>query len=223
MTDPESPDRPVPDALIYVGSACPHCGTVLDGLVRLVKQGRLGRVEIVNLTAGRQPAPGDEVRSVPWTRIGPFELVGAMPAAELSAWADRAAAGTGWAAYYAHLLEHRRLDEVGRLVRASPAGLLEVLALLGAAETPMALRIGIGALVEDLAGEPALRAAIPALVQLTLSENAQARADACHFLGLAGDPQAIPAVDRLLDDEHPEVREIAAETLALLGADERDD
>ena len=225
MTDtyPSNPDRPLPEALVYVGSACPHCATVLDGLVRLVKQGRLARLEIVNLTAGRQPALGDEVRSVPWTRIGPFELVGAMPAAELSAWADRAAAGNGWAAYYAHLLEHRRLDEVGRLVRASPTGLLELLALLGADETPMALRIGIGALVEDLAGEPALRAAVPALVQLTLSDNPQARADACHFLGLAGDPKAIPPVRRLLEDERPDVREIAAETLALLGADGRDD
>jgi HEAT repeat protein len=87
----------------------------------------------------------------------------------------------------------------------------------------MALRIGIGALVEDLAGEPALRSAVPALVQLTLSDNPQARADACHFLGLAGDPRAVPAVRPLLDDERPDVREIAAETLALLGAGEIDE
>ena len=163
------------------------------------------------------------MRSVPWTRIGPFELVGSIPADELEDWAERAAAGSGWAAYYAHLLENRRLEEAVRLLRTNPAGLLDLLALVGAEETPMALRIGIGALVEDLAGEPALRAAVPALVQLTLSDNPQARADACHFLSLAGDPQAIPAVRRLLDDERPDVREIAAETLALLGADEIND
>jgi hypothetical protein len=225
MTDtyPTNPDRPAPEALVYVSSACPHCGAVLDGLVRLVKQGRMSRLEIVNLTAGRQPAAGDAVRSVPWTRIGPFELVGSIPADELADWAERAAAGTGWAAYYAHLLENRRLEEAERRLRTNPAGLLDLLALIGAEETPMALRVGIGALMEGLAGEPALRVAVPALVQLTLSDNPQARADACHFLSLAGDPQAIPAVRRLLDDERPDVREIAAETLALLGADEIDD
>ena len=218
-----SPDPAAPEALVYIGSACPHCGPVLDGLTRLVKQGRLSRLEIVNLTAGLRPAEGDSVRSVPWTRIGPFELVGSIPADELEDWAERAAAGSGWAAYYAHLLENRRLDEAVRLLRTNPAGLLDLLALVGAVDTPMALRIGIGALVEDLAGEPALRAAVPALVQLTLSDNPQARADACHFLSLAGDPQAIPAVRPLLDDARPDVREIAAETLALLGADEIDD
>jgi hypothetical protein len=222
-TQASNPGRPAPEALVYVGSACPHCGGVLDALTGLVKQGLLARLEIVNLTAGRQPAPGDAVRSVPWTRIGHFELVGAIPAEELADWAERAAAGTGWAAYYVHLLEHRRLDEVERLVRTNPAGLRDLLTLVGAEATPMALRIGIGAVAEDLAGDPALRAAVPVLVQLTLSATPQARADACHFLGLAGDPQAVPAVRRLLDDERPDVREIAAETLALLGADELDD
>jgi hypothetical protein len=220
-THPSNLDRPAPEALVYIGSACPHCGAVLDALTRLVKQGRLARLEIVNLTAGRQPAREDGVRAVPWMRIGPFELVGSIPAEELADWAEQAAAGTGWAAYYAHLLEHRRLDEVERLAGERPATLIDLLALLGEADTPMALRIGVGALIEGLASGPALAQAVPVLVQLTLSDLAQARADACHFLGLAGDPGAIPAVRRLLADEQPDVREIAAETLAMLGTDDR--
>ena len=208
-----------PRALVYIGSGCPHCPAVLDGLTRLVKDGRLARLEVVNLSVA-EPASGDAVRSVPWMRIGPFELVGAIPAGELADWAEWAATGEGWAAYYAHLLEHRRLDEVERLVRQRPATLIDLLDLLGAADTPMALRIGIGALLEGLAGGPILAAALPVLVQLTLSDLPQTRADACHFLGLAGDSQAIPAVRRLLDDEQPDVREIAGETLALLGADQ---
>ncbi len=209
-------------ALVYIASGCPHCSAVVDGLMRLVKDGRLARLELVNLGVA-PPAPGDAVRSVPWTRIGPFELVGSIPAAELADWAERAATGEGWAAYYAHLLEHRRLAEVERLVQERPATLVDLLALLGESDTPMALRIGIGALLEGLAGGPVLAQALPVLVQLTLSDLPQTRADACHFLGLAGDPQAIPAVRRLLDDEQPDVREIAGETLAMLGADLPDD
>ena len=208
-------------ALVYIGSGCPHCPAVVDGLTRLVKDGRLARLEVVNLSVV-EPAPGDVARSVPWIRIGPFELVGSIPAGELADWAERAATGEGWAAYYAHLLEHRRLDEVERLVYERPATLIDLLDLLGDTGTPMALRIGIGALLEGLAGGPILAGAVPVLVQLTLSDLPQTRADACHYLGLAGDAQATPAVRRLLDDEQPDVREIAGETLALLGANRPD-
>ena len=210
-----------PGALVYIASGCPHCPAVVDGLTRLVKDGRLARLDVVNLSVV-EPAPEHGVRSVPWVRIGPFELVGSIPAGELADWVERAATGEGWAAYYAHLLEHRRLDEVERLVSARPATLIDLLDLLGDTATPMALRIGIGALLEGLAGGPILIGAVPVLVQLTLSDLPQTRADACHFLGLAGDPQAIPAVRRLLEDEQPDVREIADETLALLGADRPD-
>jgi len=190
---------------------------MLDGLTRLVKDGRLARLEVVNLSVAAA-APGDQLRSVPWTRLGPFELTGAIPAAELAQWAERAATGEGWAAYYAHLIEQRRLEEVERLVRERPGTLADLLDLLGHTDTPMALRIGISALIEGLAGGPILAAAVPVLVQLTLSNLSQARADACHFLGLAGDAAAIPAVRRLLGDEQPDVAEIARETLVLLGA-----
>ncbi|NCA91253.1 MAG: RsmE family RNA methyltransferase, partial [Gammaproteobacteria bacterium] len=82
---------------------------------------------------------------------------------------------------------------------------------------PLATRIGIGALMEDLAGKSLARAAIPTLETLTLSAQPQTRADACHYLGLTGDPAVIPSVRRLLDDDDDEVSEIAAETLVLLG------
>ena len=218
---PAQPGAPV-DALVYIGSGCPHCSAVVDGLARMVKDGRLARLEVVNLSV-TQPAPGNAVRSVPWTRIGPFELLGSIPVGALADWAERAATGEGWADYYAHLLEQRRLDEVEGLVRERPDTLIDLLDLLGDADTPMALRIGIGALLEGLAGVPVLAQAVPILVQLTLSDLPQTRADACHYLGLAGDHAAIPAVRRLLDDEQPDVREIACETLALLGADIPDD
>ena len=80
----------------------------------------------------------------------------------------------------------------------------------------MGVRIGISAVFEELQGTELLADLAPALEPLTLAESAQTRADACHFLGLAGNLVAVPAVERLLDDEDAAVREIAVETLALL-------
>ncbi|MEA3278752.1 MAG: HEAT repeat domain-containing protein [Pseudomonadota bacterium] len=212
-------ETPAPSALLFIGSGCAHCPAVLDGLVRLVKEGRLARLEVVNLTVEPKLGQRHDVGTVPWTRIGPFELYGALSPNELSDWVDYAAAGEGWSAYYAHLLENRRLDEVVERIRACPSTLVDLLNLLTSEETSMATRIGISAVMEELPDSKALADAVPELEQLTLSESAQTRADACHFLGLTGDRRAVPAVRRLLDDEQADVREIAMETLAILGED----
>jgi len=192
---------------------------VLQGLTDLLKSGRLARLDIINVDAGPAVAAAFGIRSTPWFRIGPFDLSGAMSKAELSEWVDYAAQDEGWAAYYRHLLEHRRLDEVTHRVEEAPSTLVDLLNLLADPATPMSVRIGISAVIEDRAGSEALRHAVPELEQLTLSEVPHARADACHFLALAGDADAIPIARRLLDDEDPDVREIAAETLAVLGDD----
>jgi hypothetical protein len=206
-----------PSALLFIGSGCPHCPEVLDGLARLVKNGRLGRLEVVNLSVEPERARELGIRTVPWTRIGPFELVGALSPAELSDWVEYAAAGEGWSAFYTHLLENRRLDEVVRRIRERPATLTDLLNMLASEETSMTTRIAVSAVVEELPGTRILDEALPVLEQLTLSESAQTRADACHFLGLTGNRRALAAVRRLLDDEQPDVREIALETLAVLG------
>lgn len=182
----------------------------------MIKEGRLARLEVINVAEEPAEAARHGVRSVPWTQIGPFELVGGLTPTEIADWVEYARTGEGWSAYYTHLLENRRLDEVLRRIRECPGTLTHLLGALDD-ETPMAVRIGISAVVEELAGRAPLRAVRPQLEQLTLSDSAQTRADACHFLGLAGDPRAIPAVRRLLDDEQHDVREIAVETLALLG------
>jgi len=206
-----------PSAQLFIGTGCPHCGVVLEGLARLIKSGRLGHLEVVNVTAEPERAAGHRVRSVPWTRIGPFDLTGALTPGELSDWLERATAGEGWSAYSAHLLENRRLDELIERIRGDAACLASLLVLLTDKDTPLATRIGVSAVIEDLQGTPALAAAVPQIEQLALSESPQTRADACHFLGLSGERRALPAVRRLLEDENPQVREIAMETLAMLG------
>lgn len=208
----------LPNALIFIAPGCSHCPVVLDALTRALKEGRLGRLEAVNLPAHPQEAERLGVRGVPWLRLGPFELTGALTPAEVRQWVARASEDSGWAEYAVHLIEQRQLDELLILVQQRPGALDDLLRLYADPTTAMATRIGISAVLEDLAGSPALERLAPQLQGLTLADSASLRADACHFLGLAGDARAIFAVERLLQDPNPEVREIAAETLALLRA-----
>ncbi len=189
---------------------------MIENLSRLVKEGRLGRLEIVNLETDPDIAAELGIRTVPWFRIGNFLFDGVMPYDELAEWAQLAADNSGQMDYLIYQLEHQQLAEVVRQVREHPSYLIELIPLIGDLEAPMAVRIGIGALIEELEQDPALEQAVPALERLTLSPEPQVRADACHYLGLCGDPVAIPVVRNLLDDDDAEVGEIAAETLAML-------
>jgi hypothetical protein len=199
---------------------CAHCPVVLDALGRLLKEGRLGRLEVVNVAAHPEAALAAGTRSVPWTRIGRFELDGLYGPAELAEWARHAAGATGMADYLAHLLEQRQLDRAVATARREPGALEALLGLAGSLEVAMGVRIGVSAVVEELQGTAVLRDALPVLTRLAASPEPQVRADAAHFLGLAANRAARPTLEALRADPDPQVREIADESLAMLETSE---
>ena len=207
-----------PSALLLLAPGCPHCPTVLRGLEALLKQGDIGRLEAVNIAEHPEVAAEVGTRSVPWCRIGPFELEGLHSEQELAEWAGHARRGTGMPEYLADLLETHKLDRVIRLVRDRPGLQPDLITLIADLETPMGVRIGVGAVFEDLAQHGELSDLIPPLGALTRFPEPQIRADACHYLGLTGAAEALVFVEPLLGDPDAEVREIAAETLPLLKA-----
>jgi len=207
-----------PDALLLIAPGCVHCPNVLDALSELVKQGALGRLEVINVAVHPQRARELGARSAPWTRIGEFELEGAHSAAELAEWAEQSARPEGYGLYLSSLLEGGELERVVGLLRRDPRRLESLLELMETLETPMAARIGVGAVLEELAESNLLGPAVAPLRALLASEIPQVRADACHYLGLTGDPGVREAVTPLLEDTDAEVRDIARETLEEIEA-----
>lgn len=205
-----------PDALLLMTSQCPHCPTLLQGLGELVKKGQIGRLEVVNIGVRPDIAGQLGVRSVPWFRIGEFELAGLHTPAELKEWAQRAMRPDGLATYYTELLKQGQLPHVLSTVRHHPQHIAALLALAGDPDTDLTVRIGISAVLEDYAGSAQLQEQLPALLQLAQHEDPGIRADASHFLALSHSPDALPALQKLGDDPDATVREIAADSLAEL-------
>lgn len=206
----------VPDALLLMTSSCPHCPAVLQGLSELVKAGLIGRLEVINIEARPEVAQTLGVRSVPWVRIGPFQLDGLHTPAELRYWAERAGTPQGMADYFRELLKTGKLSKVSAAIEQDPARLEALLRLLADPDTDLHVRVGIGAVIEALSGSPALAQRIDQLGALTQAKDAHIRGDACHYLALTHDPRAIPHLERLQNDPEPQVRELAAEGLAEL-------
>ena len=143
----------VPDAELLIASGCTHCPVVLAGLAELVKAGKIGRLEVINIALHPELAEERGVRGVPWIRIGPFELTGAHSQTELAKFVTRAGSDTGMTEYLRESLETGELDSVTRACRRSPQLMPPLLRLAGDLETPFAVRIGVGAVLEDLAPE----------------------------------------------------------------------
>lgn len=202
-----------PDAELLIASGCAHCPAVLASLSELLKQGLIGRLNVTNLAV--HPEVGSErgVRSVPWLQLGPFALEGSRTTAELRDWAQKAASREGMRDYLAELLENQKLPDALALIQADDSLLPLLTELLGNLETPMGVRIGVGALVEEIAGSPQFALLIPKLSELLTAQAPQVRADAAYYLGLGNDPRIPALLKPLLNDSDHEVRGIVAEAL----------
>lgn len=211
MTTNDSQAAPAAQLLIAPG--CPHCSGNLSALSSLVKEGVIGRLDIVNIAQHPEVAQELGVRSVPWTRIGDFDLVGARSESELRRWAGRVNDRNGLAEYFRELLGEGKLADVQALVAANPERALAFLPLLEDSDTGISVRIGIGAVLEDLQGSETAERLVPGLGELISAEDSRTRQDACHYLGLTGAAAARPFIERCLQDDDPLVREIAAEAL----------
>ncbi|MHB1214093.1 MAG: HEAT repeat domain-containing protein [Thiobacillus sp.] len=207
---------PAPDALLLISTHCPHCPAMLSALADLVKQGAIGRLEAVNLEQHPDVGQTLGVRSVPWLRIGRIELVGVRSKSELADWAARADSEAGMADYFHMLLKEGQLPKVQAMIEVDPALLGAVLPIVGNVDASLNVRLGAGVLLEEFAGNDALRALLSRLGELSQHADARVRADACHYLGLTGDAAARPWLEARMDDADADVREIAAESLESL-------
>jgi len=205
-----------PDALLLVSSHCPFCH-VLETLLReRMASGSLGALDIINIEQRPEVAQQHGVRSVPWLQLGDFVFDEAMTPAELDAWIAAAKAGGGQARYIGDLLEKGKLARAIAWIENGRATLKAVMPLLADPEAKINVRVGVGAILEHFEATPAIRAVVPDLIGLLQDKNPSNRTDACHYLALTHAGEAIEPLKKMLDDEDPQVREVARESIDAL-------
>ena len=204
---------PPAQVLLLIGPGCPHCAALLEVLSKLVKEGTIARLSIVNVAAQPQEARDLGVRTVPWLRLGDFELEGAHTEGEIRQWLQRLNSKEGRSVYFNDLLLAGKLDKVIDQVRNDADNLRALLLLAADAELDMKVQLGISAVFEELQGDEILQNVVDDLGALIDSDNPRVRADAAHFLALTRSDNAIPYLKRLSRDDNNDVREIASDAL----------
>ncbi len=205
---------PFPDVLLFTAPACPHCPGVKQALGILAEEGLIASLEVVNLSAHPERAQAMGVKSVPWFRIGELEFEGAMSLGELRAWALRAASASGLKDYFFELLKSGRRGKVEDMIRADPQRSIALVDLMRDPEASMAIRLGIGAVLEEFQGSAIAAPMTPKLADMLHGPEPRNRADAAHFLSLIGDAEALKLLRDCLNHADPEVREIAYDALS---------
>lgn len=202
------------NALLFTAPGCPHCAGVKANLNTLLQEGVIASLEIVDASVEAERAQALGVKSVPWFTLGELQFDGALPLGELRRWAERAASSDGMQAYFFEMLKSGKRAKVEQLIRSHPAYSAVLGALLLDPEASMAVRIGIGAVLEELQGSGLLDALVPKLEQILKQQEPRNRADAAHYLSLIANPAALQVLRDCLNDADAEVREIAQEALA---------
>lgn len=203
------------DTLLLIAPGCPHCQSVLNSLTAMVKSADIGRLTIVNIAQYPDAATEVGTRSVPWMRIGNYELSGNYSAGELKSWVNKAARGNG-DAYIRELLEQQQLEQAIHYINNDASGVSQLIELMQKESDSLGVKFGIAALFEALEGSDKLIQAIPELGKLSQHEKANLRGDAAYYLGLSHSQSARPWLLPLLQDSQQDVREIAQEALDAL-------
>lgn len=203
-----------PDALLLMTAGCPHCPAALQALTLLLKENVIGRLEIVNVAIHTEEAEARGVKSVPWIKIGPFEVEGVSSPAKLRELAHGVNDDAVIDNWLLDTLKAGHRQKFESLVRREPQRIHALARLMTNPETSMAIRLGIGAVLEELHGTGLTEPLIPALGDMLKSDDRLLRADACHFMTLIGGEHIRPYLQSCLADANPEIREMAEEWLA---------
>lgn len=207
---------PGPEAVLLVSPSCPHCRGMKQALKQLNDAGRIGKLEIVDVSIRPEVATKLGARSVPWLRMGELIFEGAHTAGELEKWAGVAAQGDALSHYFSEQLGSGNLGLIERFLARHSDRARALLPLIENPDTEMSVRIGIAAIFEAHGREDGLASLATDLMQLCRSSSSLVRADACHLLAQTGSGKAPDIIREMLADEDRQVREIARDSLETL-------
>ena len=208
--------QPPPQVTLAIAPGCPHCPGMMEILGQLVKKGDIASLQTVNIAVQQEFATNNEIRSVPWLKIGPFILQGLHTQQEISRWIERCQSETGIQDYFAELLSNGELATVSRAIQASPDIIHQLVPLISSDQTNINVRLGMAAILEELAGQTILENLLDDLVALLKHQQARVRGDAAHFLSFIPSARTIAALKAAANDPDDEVREIVEESLEEL-------
>lgn len=203
-------------AKLFISTNCPHCASVMQHVMSLIKTDEISDLQICNIAQQTELAKSLSIRSVPLLLIEDQKLSGSQSLEEIRHWIKVKQNTNDSFFQVQQLINNQKLADATQIILQQPDIFSKLLALLGNLDTPMGLRIGIGAIIEDIAEQAVFTDNLQPLIEQLSSKDLQVRMDACYYLGLSQNPDLTRHIKPLLNDPNPDMQEIAQEALEQL-------
>jgi thiol-disulfide isomerase/thioredoxin len=204
------------EILVLMAEACPHCPAVVRSALALAALQPLLKLIIVDAVYFHDLAERYKVKSTPTTIIDQgLTMVGHVTLDQLAAGVVRATQGASLTEIMDSMIKCGRAEDAAQLL-CRENGPDAILPIYRSKE----FSVRMGALVtmeEALALNPRiLDPVVDELGSLLFDDEVALRGDTAELLGKIGNPAAIPALRKALEDPDPDVREAVEEALQLL-------
>lgn len=191
---------------------------MIELMTALLKQGELASLQLINIEQQPEASQAYNTRTVPWVKIGDYVLDGLQTQEALQQRIDWTINNQQLMGRFDQQLSTGKADEVIKTLHDEPEAMQAIMQLLGDNATILSTRIGIGVIMEEFANSELLQQQLSQLGQFSEHEDARIRADACHYLSLTGSTDAKKWLQARLNDNDPEVQEVAQDGLDLLNS-----
>ena len=204
------------EIVVFTAEGCPNCPHTVRAASALAAANSMVSVTVVDASENAELASRYQVRSVPTAVVnGDLTIIGVVTQEELAHRLVELQGPRAEDSIFISLVKSGRLaDATSRLIdgRGIPA-----FADLWN-ESTLEGRIGLSLSAQNAVEEEP--GSLDALVELILpsleTDDAARRGDTADLLGAIGHQTAKPALERLLDDSHPDVAEAAEDALASI-------
>lgn len=202
---------------VYVASTCAHCVDLVSQAHELAWTNPRVRLTIRDVVYFSDQCRDLKIQSTPAVVVnGVLRWVGrAEPGALESVVRD---SGQSWADSLMSMMDSQAMDEACACVMREEAAALALAELLERGELSRNVAVLNILEIATTEGFRPSRELVDRMAKLAENTSAQVRGDGAYALGLLRSQDAIPALQKLLQDENPDVRETAQDALEMIGS-----
>ena len=188
---------------LFVMPGCPICPQMERLFRQLQQEGELDELEIIDITRNPERASQLGIRSAPSYLVNGVLFSGLKQRSEIEQLLGQNESEK-WRSLLGEELSEGGMQAAREAVLEHEAAREALFDLLDDPETPLVVRIGLSAIIEELAERGLLEAYQPRLLKLAQHEDERIALDGLYYLSMLHTPEAIQTLSRIAgDDAHP--------------------
>lgn len=193
----------LPEVELFVMPGCPVCPQMERLFRQLQQEGLLERLEIIDITQNPQRAQQLGIRSAPSYLINGVLFSGMKPRSEIEALMKQNPTEK-WRSLLSEELAEGGMEVARQAVLEHEAAREALFDLLEDAQTPLVVRIGLSAILEEMAEQGLLEAYQSRLQRLVRHEDERIALDGLYYLSMLHTPEASETLTHIAENpQHP--------------------